>query len=153
LECHFKIIVECSAGLIKAVPEKHKKFLQDLVWVHEEVFGKITWFECGNMLSNEGPFHDEIFYAYNSQLLLGKMMNFSLVFQQEVDTSDPEMSRTKLIAVHAGLEITKSVEEQLKVLYNRDVTFPRVEALSGRKNVWEIPIVSIFAACVLFQVC
>jgi len=84
-----------DGGLIKAVPEKHKKFLQDLVWVHEE---------------------------------------------QEVDTSDPEMSRTKLIAVHAGLEITKSVEEQLKVLYNRDVTFPRVEALSGRKNVWEIPI-------------
>jgi hypothetical protein len=83
-----------DGGLIKAVPEKHKKFLQDLVWVHEE----------------------------------------------EVDTSDPEMSRTKLIAVHAGLEITKSVEEQLKVLYNRDVTFPRVEALSGRKNVWEIPI-------------
>nr|ABK23265.1 unknown [Picea sitchensis] len=83
-----------DGGLIKAVPEKHKKFLQDLVWVHEE----------------------------------------------EVDTSDPEMSRTKLIAVHAGLEITKSVEEQLNVLYNRDVTFPRVEALSGRKNVWEIPI-------------
>lgn len=84
-----------DGGLMKAVPEKHRKFLQDLVWVHEE---------------------------------------------EEVDTGDPEMSRTKLIAVHAGLEITKSVEEQLKVLYDRDVTFPRVEALSGRKNVWEIPI-------------
>lgn len=25
------------AELMKAVPEEHKKFLQDLVWIHEEV--------------------------------------------------------------------------------------------------------------------
>eukprot|EP01018_Ginkgo_biloba_P016925 Gb_02215 [translate_table: standard] len=84
-----------SADLMKAVPDNQKKFLQDLVWVHEE---------------------------------------------DEVDTGDPEIGCCKLIAVHAGLEKTKNVEEQLKVLYNRDVTLPRVEALSGRKNVWDIPM-------------
>lgn len=81
--------------LMKVVPEEHKKFLQDLVWVHEE---------------------------------------------GEVDTGDPEIGCTKLVAVHAGLEKTHNVEEQLKVLYNKDVTLPRVEALSGRKNVWDIPL-------------
>ncbi|GLJ22351.1 hypothetical protein SUGI_0420790 [Cryptomeria japonica] len=81
--------------LINVVPENHKKFLHDLVWVHEE---------------------------------------------EEVETGDPEIGCTKLVAVHAGLEKTNSVEEQMNVLYNRDATFPRIEALSGRKNVWDIPL-------------
>ncbi|KAH9329474.1 hypothetical protein KI387_001582, partial [Taxus chinensis] len=81
--------------LIKVVPEKHKIFLKDLVWAHEE---------------------------------------------DEVDTGDPEIGCTKLVAVHAGLEKTKSIEGQMNILYNRDPTFPRIEALSGRKNVWDIPL-------------
>jgi hypothetical protein len=50
-----------------------------------------------------------------------------------------------LIAVHAGLERDKGVQEQLKYLKAKDTRISKVEALSGRKNVWEIPQVnSIF---------
>eukprot|EP00252_Welwitschia_mirabilis_P017571 TRINITY_DN38915_c0_g1_i1.p1 TRINITY_DN38915_c0_g1~~TRINITY_DN38915_c0_g1_i1.p1 ORF type:complete len:318 (-),score=34.37 TRINITY_DN38915_c0_g1_i1:304-1227(-) len=79
--------------LKKVVPEAHKRFLEDLVWMHEEV----------------------------------------------VSIGDTEKGDVKLIAVHAGLEKTKSVKEQLELLMNRDVTLPRIEPLSGRRNVWEIP--------------
>lgn len=48
-----------------------------------------------------------------------------------------------MIAVHAGLEKKKGVEEQLKYLKARDTRIPKVEALSGRKNVWEIPEVNV----------
>jgi hypothetical protein len=41
--------------------------------------------------------------------------------------------------VHAGLERNKNVEEQLNFLRARDTRVPKVEALSGRKNVWDIP--------------
>lgn len=53
----------------------------------------------------------------------------------------------KLIAVHAGLEKQKSVEEQLKYLKARDTRIPKVVALSGRKNVWEIPQVNARLPC------
>ena len=45
----------------------------------------------------------------------------------------------KLIAVHAGLEKERDVKELLKILKDRDTRVPKVEALSGRKNVWNIP--------------
>ncbi|KAL2481635.1 Tetratricopeptide repeat (TPR)-like superfamily protein [Abeliophyllum distichum] len=44
-----------------------------------------------------------------------------------------------LVAVHAGLEKSKVFEEQLKNLKAKDTRIPKVEALSGRKNVWNIP--------------
>lgn len=84
-----------SQDLIKEVPEEHKNFLSNLVWVHEE---DNVWIK-----SSEGK------------------------------------SCCKLIAVHAGLERGKGVEEQLKLLKVRDTSIPKVEALSGRANVWEIP--------------
>lgn len=56
----------------------------------------------------------------------------------------------KLIAVHAGLEKDKDVKEQLKSLKARDTRVPKVEALSGRKNVWDIPKV---IACCFFGLC
>ncbi|RZB72667.1 uncharacterized protein LOC114380745 isoform X2 [Glycine soja] len=84
-----------SADLVKAVPDDHKKFLADLVWVHEE---------------------DDVF----------------------VNTDDG-VKCCKLIAVHAGLEKGKDVKEQLKLLKARDTRVPKVEALSGRKSVWDIP--------------
>lgn len=84
-----------SADLVKAVPDDHKKFLADLVWVHEE---------------------DDVCVESENGLL-----------------------HCKLIAVHAGLERDKNVEEQLKYLRARDTRVPKVEALSGRKNVWDIP--------------
>ncbi|XP_028784816.1 uncharacterized protein LOC114752485 isoform X2 [Neltuma alba] len=70
-----------SADLIKAVPDEHKKFLADLVWVHEE---------------------DEVC----------------------VETDDGIKS-CKLIAVHAGLEKGKDVNEQLKLLKSRDTRVPK----------------------------
>ena len=53
------------------------------------------------------------------------------------------IQQCKLIAVHAGLEKGKGVEEQLKILKARDTSLPRVEALSGKKNVWDIPKVRV----------
>ncbi|KAJ7546083.1 hypothetical protein O6H91_08G024000 [Diphasiastrum complanatum] len=89
-------------GLIKAVPENHKTFLQDLVWIYEDD----NW-----------------------------------------DTEDAGVYHKKLIAVHAGLEKTKLLKEQLLVLRHRDVRVSRLEALSGRQNVWETPAVSTYSQC------
>ncbi|CAL5207377.1 unnamed protein product [Lathyrus oleraceus] len=84
-----------SPDLVKAVPDEHKKFLADLVWVHEE---------------------DEVF------------MN-----------TDDGVKCCKLIAVHAGLEKGVDVKEQMKYLKARDTRIPKLQPLSGRKNVWDIP--------------
>ncbi|PON42826.1 Serine/threonine-specific protein phosphatase/bis(5-nucleosyl)-tetraphosphatase, partial [Parasponia andersonii] len=84
-----------SADLVKAVPDEHKKFLADLVWVHEE---------------------DDVC----------------------IETGDG-IKHCKLIAVHAGLERDKDVKEQLKFLKARDTRVPKVESLSGRKSVRDIP--------------
>ncbi|KAM7255197.1 hypothetical protein ACFE04_020438 [Oxalis oulophora] len=84
-----------SADLVKAVPDDHKKFLADMVWVHEE---------------------DDVC----------------------IETSEGIKS-CKLIAVHAGLEKGRNVREQLKRLKEKDTQVPKIEALSGRKNVWDIP--------------
>jgi hypothetical protein len=54
----------------------------------------------------------------------------------------------KLIAVHAGLEKGIDVKEQMKNLKARDTRSPMVQALSGRKNVWDIPEVIV---CFLFS--
>lgn len=84
-----------SAELVNAVPDKHKDFLRDLVWVHDE---------------------DDVCIEISG-----------------------EKKHCKLVAVHAGLEKAKGVEQQLKVLKVRDTKIPKVAALSGRKDVWDIP--------------
>ncbi|XP_009757561.1 tyrosine-protein phosphatase RLPH2 [Nicotiana tabacum] len=84
-----------SAELMKAVPDEHKKFLADLVWIHEE---------------------DDVCIK-----------------------TEEGIKSCKLIAVHAGLEKNKAVEEQIKTLKAKDTRISKVEPLSGRKNVWEIP--------------
>ncbi|XP_020586582.1 uncharacterized protein LOC110028886 isoform X3 [Phalaenopsis equestris] len=84
-----------SPDLFKAVPDHHKKFLANLVWVHEE---------------------DSVY----------------------IDHSEGRIC-CKLIAVHAGLMKSKSVEEQLKFLKAKDTSIPKVEELSGRQSVWDIP--------------
>ncbi|KAL9318912.1 hypothetical protein ACSQ67_015429 [Phaseolus vulgaris] len=87
-------VISLHADLVKAVPDEHKKFLADLVWVHEE---------------------DDVF----------------------INTEDGGKC-CKLIAVHAGLE-KGDVKEQLKLLKARNTRVPKVEALSGRRSVWDIP--------------
>lgn len=84
-----------SAGLRRAVPDDHKKFLADLVWVHEE----------DNMC---------------------------------VDSAEG-LKHAKLIAVHGGLLQGKPVDEQLKFLKSRDTSVPKIESLSGRKTIWDMP--------------
>ncbi|GLT94662.1 hypothetical protein SLE2022_123910 [Rubroshorea leprosula] len=84
-----------SADLVKAVPEDHKKFLADMLWVHEE---------------------DDVC----------------------IETEEG-LKHCKLIAVHAGLEKEKNVEDQLKFLKAREAWVPKIEALSGRKSVHDIP--------------
>ncbi|GKU98332.1 hypothetical protein SLEP1_g11350 [Rubroshorea leprosula] len=81
--------------LVKAVPEDHKKFLADMLWVHEE---------------------DDVCIE-----------------------TDEGLKHCKLIAVHAGLEKEKNVEDQLKFLKAREAWVPKIEALSGRKSVHDIP--------------
>lgn len=84
-----------SADLMKAVPDDHKKFLADMVWVHEE--------DNVCMETAEG------------------------------------LKKYRLIAVHGGLQQGKPVNEQLKLLKARDTTIPKVECLSGRKSIWDMP--------------
>ncbi|CAH9127813.1 unnamed protein product [Cuscuta epithymum] len=84
-----------SAELMKAVPDEHKKFLANTVWIHEE---------------------DNV----------------------SVETKEGTKN-CKLIAVHAGLEKGNDVQEQIKALKAKDTSIPKVAALSGRKDVWDIP--------------
>lgn len=58
--------------------------------------------------------------------------------QDGIDTGEPETSYSQLVAIHAGIEKDKKLEPQLEILRKRDVTSYRLEALSGRKNVWEM---------------
>lgn len=65
------------------------------------------------------------------------MRHVLLEFQDGVDTGEPSTSFTKLIAVHAGFEEGHPAEEQLQRLRQRLPVVPRIEELSGRKNVYE----------------
>lgn len=70
---------------------------------------------------------------------------FLLVLKDDVCIeTENGLKNCKLVAVHAGLERDKRVEEQLKSLKAKDVRISKVEALSGRKNVWEIPQVILY---------
>ena len=51
----------------------------------------------------------------------------------------------KLIAVHGGLLQGKSIDEQLKSLKARDTSVPKIESLSGRKTIWDMPEVATIA--------
>lgn len=84
-----------SSDLMKAVPDDHKKFLSNLVWIHEE---------------------DNV----------------------SIETENG-LKSCKLIAVHGGLVKGQDVEEQIKYLKEKDTRIPKVEPLSGRKSVWDIP--------------
>ncbi|KFK38336.1 hypothetical protein AALP_AA3G100900 [Arabis alpina] len=84
-----------SSDLMKVVPESHKKFLTDMVWVHEE--------------------------------------------EDVCIETEKGLKQCKLIAVHAGLEKGKSVNEQLELLRGKDTSISKIQPLSGRKNVWNIP--------------
>ncbi|TQE04341.1 hypothetical protein C1H46_010126 [Malus baccata] len=55
-----------------------------------------------------------------------------------IETADG-IKHCRLIAVHAGLEKDKDVKQQLVFLRARDTRVPKIQALSGRKNVWDIP--------------
>lgn len=59
-----------------------------------------------------------------------------------IETSDGTKN-CRLIAVHAGLLKGKKVEEQLSSLKAKDTRIPKVEALSGRKDVWDMPEVNL----------
>lgn len=52
------------------------------------------------------------------------------------------LKNCRLIAVHGGLQQGKPVDEQLKLLRARDTAISKVECLSGRKTIWDMPEVS-----------
>lgn len=69
------------------------------------------------------------------------MCPFCLIMLQDdvcIETEEG-LKHCKLIAVHAGLEKGDSVEEQLKLLRAKDTSISKIQHLSGRKNVWDIP--------------
>ena len=69
-----------------------------------------------------------------------------MVVRQEnvpVDTDEGQIV-CKLIAVHAGLERSMDLNEQLRVLRTKDTRVPKVQMLSGRQDVWDIPKVSFY---------
>ncbi|MBA0693040.1 hypothetical protein Goari_010553 [Gossypium aridum] len=101
---------------MKVVPEDHKKFLADVVWVHEEVF---------------------FLQLYFSSICFSWLLEYC-VDDVCIETQEG-VKHCKLIAVHAGLEKGKNVREQLEFLKAKDVSVPQVTGLSGRKNVWDIP--------------
>lgn len=69
-----------------------------------------------------------------------------LFFQDDVCLeTENGILHCKLIAVHAGLERDKNIKEQLDFLRARDTRVPKVEALSGRKTVWNIPKVMVLS--------
>jgi len=55
-----------------------------------------------------------------------------------IDTDEGEII-CNLISVHAGLERTIDLNEQLSVLRTRDTRVPKVQMLSGRQDVWDTP--------------
>ncbi|KAB5569159.1 hypothetical protein DKX38_002952 [Salix brachista] len=103
-----------SSNLMKAVPDDHKKFLAEMVWIHEE--GKL--------------------------MKLGGFQNVQCSVKEhnpkakadDVCIEDEEGIRhCKLIAVHAGLEKGKNVGEQLRFLKAKETHLPKIEGLSGRE--------------------
>lgn len=78
------------------------------------------------------------------------LMMWVLFYQDDVCLeTENGIQHCKLIAVHAGLERDKNVKKQLDFLRARDTRVPKVEALSGRKNVWNIPKVMVLSFSVL----
>ena len=65
-------------------------------------------------------------------------MGWALQDNISIETEEG-IKNCKLIAVHAGLEKDKEIQKQMESLKARDTRISKVEALSGRKNVWEIP--------------
>lgn len=49
------------------------------------------------------------------------------------------LKQARLIAVHGGLLQGKPIDEQLKSLKARDTSVPKIEPLSGRKTIWDMP--------------
>jgi len=92
---YLQICCSFIIDLAMAMPEEHKRFLRDLVWIHEEE----------NVL---------------------------------IDTDEGQII-CNLIAVHAGLEKSIDLNEQLRVLRTRDTRVPKVPMLSGRQDVWNTP--------------
>lgn len=116
----------CHSDLVKAVPEEHKKFLRELVWIHEEV--------C---------------YPFMVQSIMRGakgvcFLDICMVVWQEnvpIDTNEGQII-CKLIAVHAGLERSIDLNEQFRILRTKDTKISKVAMLSGRQDVWNIPKVS-----------
>jgi hypothetical protein len=76
-----------------------------------------------------------------------------MFYQEDVFiNTDDGVNGCKLVAVHAGLEKGQDVKEQMKNLKARDTRSPKVQALGGRKNVWDIPEVSDNLLLIFFHI-
>jgi len=69
-----------------------------------------------------------------------------------IDTDEGEII-CNLISVHAGLERTIDLNEQLRVLRTRDTRVPKVQMFSGRQDVWDTPKVKKSASyfCLVYH--
>ena len=78
---------------------------------------------------------------YSSKRCCSYGIQVIMVLWQEnvpIDTDEGQII-CNLIAVHAGLERTIDLNEQLRVLRTRDTRVPKVQMLSGRQDVWDTP--------------
>lgn len=134
--------------LVKAVPEEHKKFLADMVLVHEEVRINQFCFLCFCRITRINHW---VFLFFVTSFLLYTILvsktktKRSFFGQDDVCITTPDGTKhCRLIAVHAGLEKGKDVGEQLRLLKAKDTRVAKIEAIAGRKNVWDIPEVMNF---------
>ena len=124
------LLICCSfiIDLAMAMPEEHKRFLRDLVWIHEEVgiifIVRIVSLHAKGIASSVFRLH-----AWQENV--------------PIDTDEGQII-CNLIAVHAGLEKSIDLNEQLRVLRTRDTRVPKVPMLSGRQDVWNTPKVSYY---------
>lgn len=93
-------------------------------------------------------------------LIPTKDVHLLILLQDDVCIETEEgLKHCKLIAVHAGLEKGSSVEEQLKLLRAKDTSISKIQHLSGRKTVWDIPQVKtskepnlMLRSCSVFEI-
>lgn len=82
-------------------------------------------------------------YSRDARCISALVFHVIVVLQEDVPIdTDGGQILCKLIAVHAGLEKSLDLNEQLRVLRTRDTRVPKVQMLSGRQDVWNIPQVS-----------
>ncbi|CAL9220219.1 unnamed protein product [Arabidopsis halleri] len=71
--------------------------------------------------------------------LLNRMAFLMDLLEDVCIETEKLLKHCKLITVYAGIEKGNNVEEQLNILRAKDTSIPKIQPLTGRKTVWDIP--------------